>query len=530
MERPDLPSQAEFLEMEVATPAVNPFIHKINLTAQDQVKIFILSVLLAPFRLVIGLLVFFLFWPISLIRIIGLRQEQLSAPITGWRRTVPHYLVYFWSRIFFFILGFFRIRVKGQKASVSEAPFLVVAPHSSFFDAACMLPCDLPTVLSRAENLNIPVIGALLRFNQSILVHRHDAESRRKTVMEMKRRVLENGRWPQVLVFPEGTCGNKSALLRFKPGAFIAGAPVQPVLIRYHTKPDVTSWTWKGPGMFKVLWLTLSQLYTDVEVEFLPVYVPNQAEKDNPTVYANNVQKYMARALGVPATTYEFEGSQPVNVTGHLKLPLEPVIWNVHKLLKKEGFNPKPVEDYRDICEKEGWKVGLKKMASLLSMPVTSGLECMFQHYDQDKDGIIDFREVVLGLAVRDGKLTTEELLDLAFKLFDAEGHGRMTEDVFAAVLRSLLGLTSIDVSRLLREVCEDGLVEVSQDDFRKFALSHPDYRKLFITYMRPPGGQSTERVRRQNGCVQDGQRHEAFSSKNHYINGVAPSSNHTRE
>lgn len=113
---------------------------------------------------------------------------------------------------------------------------------------------------------------ALLRFNQAILVSRHDPASRRRVVEEVRRRATSRGRWPQVgrdisklclmcrmvalsfplhsvlwvflffvfvlfftqvLFFPEGTCSNKKALLKFKPGAFIAGVPVQPVLIRY---------------------------------------------------------------------------------------------------------------------------------------------------------------------------------------------------------------------------------------------------------------------------------------------------------
>lgn len=95
---------------------------------------------------------------------------------------------------------------------------------------------------------------ALLRFNQAILVSRHDPASRRRVVEEVRRRATSGGKWPQVgkglptspadailssastlltscclfgvffffasqvLFFPEGTCSNKKALLKFKPG------------------------------------------------------------------------------------------------------------------------------------------------------------------------------------------------------------------------------------------------------------------------------------------------------------------------
>ena len=47
-------------------------------------------------------------------------------------------------------------------------------------------------------------------------------ESKRRCVQSIKQRSTEPG-WPPLLVFPEGTCTNGSALVNFKPGAFSAG-------------------------------------------------------------------------------------------------------------------------------------------------------------------------------------------------------------------------------------------------------------------------------------------------------------------
>ena len=48
-------------------------------------------------------------------------------------------------------------------------------------------------------------------------------------------------------------------------------------------------------------WYLLANPINRVEVEFLPVYTPNAEEVSKPEVYAQNVQKLMADALGVPA-------------------------------------------------------------------------------------------------------------------------------------------------------------------------------------------------------------------------------------
>ena len=45
----------------------------------------------------------------------------------------------------------------------------------------------------------------------------------------------------------------------------------------------------------KLLWLTLTQPYSYCEIEFLPVYNPNEEEKRDPKLFANNVRAVMAK-------------------------------------------------------------------------------------------------------------------------------------------------------------------------------------------------------------------------------------------
>lgn len=59
----------------------------------------------------------------------------------------------------FFFMGFLWIKVKGRQATQKEAPVLAVAPHSGFLDMLVLSLAGLPTVVSRSENANLPVIG-----------------------------------------------------------------------------------------------------------------------------------------------------------------------------------------------------------------------------------------------------------------------------------------------------------------------------------------------------------------------------------
>ncbi|TRY65513.1 hypothetical protein DNTS_021735 [Danionella cerebrum] len=273
----------------------HPFTHEVHLTTCQWIKSLILGLFLFPVRIALATLFFLLMWPIARLRLAGLAAAARSEPIQGWRRWLFQQPMILLSRGVFLSLGFLWVRVRGRQAGVREAPVLAVAPHSSFLDMLVLSVSGLPVVVSREENTRLPVIGALLEFNQSVLVSRKDPESRRKCVSQICERVSSEGRWPQMLMFPEGTTTSGRSLIKFKPGAFLAGVPVQPVLLHYPNNPDTVRWTWKGISWLGTLWYTAAQIYSNVTVEFLPVYNPSEEEKQNPEFYAENVQKLMAR-------------------------------------------------------------------------------------------------------------------------------------------------------------------------------------------------------------------------------------------
>lgn len=61
-------------------------------------------------------------------------------------------------------------------------------------------------------------ISGLIQFSQPVLVRREDPDSRINTIKEIQKRSTSGGKWPQIFIFPEGTCTNRSCLIRFKLG------------------------------------------------------------------------------------------------------------------------------------------------------------------------------------------------------------------------------------------------------------------------------------------------------------------------
>uniref|UniRef100_A0A8C9BYK7 Lysophosphatidylcholine acyltransferase 4 n=1 Tax=Phocoena sinus TaxID=42100 RepID=A0A8C9BYK7_PHOSS len=471
----------------------NPFVHELHLSRLQRVKFCLLGALLAPIRVLLAFIVLFLLWPFAWLQVAGLTEEQLQEPITGWRKTVCHNGVLGLSRLLFFLLGFLRIRVRGQRASRLQAPVLVAAPHSTFFDPIVLLPCDLPKVVSRAENLSVPVIGALLRFNQAILVSRHDPASRRRVVEEVRRRATSGGKWPQVgkRVFrlPRLLCAPEEASFSSRPlppTAFclIAGVPVQPVLIRYPNSLFSLR--------LKVLWLTASQPCSIVDVEFLPVYRPSREESRDPTLYANNVQRVMAQALGIPATECEFVGKLAGDCGWPLKVALEPQLWELGRVLRKAGLSPGCVDTEAEPGRSR--MISQEEFARQLQLSDPQMVAGAFSYFQQDARGLVDFRDVALALAALDGGRSLEELTRLAFELFaeekekQAEGPGRLLyKDGFSTILHLLLGSPHPAARTLHAELCQAGARQgLSLCEFQDFSVHHPLHGKLFGTYLRP--------------------------------------------
>lgn len=72
----------------------------------------------------------------------------------------------------------------------------------------------------------------------------------------------------------------------------------------------------------------------------------------------------------------------------------------------------------------------------------------------------------------------------MAFKLFDMDNDGRITLEEFSSLLRSALGVSDLNVSKLFKEINADNSGYISYAEFQTFAMRHPEYAKLFTTYM----------------------------------------------
>ena len=148
-------------------------------------------------------------------------------------------------------------------------------------------------------------------------LYRRSQDSRQQASHEITERALSPLSWPQVFVFAEGTTTNATGLARFGTGGFRPGVPVQPVTVRYSNR-EAAVWTREqSHRLLHSLLLIFASPFNKVTLEFLPVYKPSEEEKQDPILFANNVQRVMAESLQIPAT--DFQRPEFINVNNSKK-------------------------------------------------------------------------------------------------------------------------------------------------------------------------------------------------------------------
>ncbi|XP_026463128.1 lysophosphatidylcholine acyltransferase [Ctenocephalides felis] len=471
---------------------VNPFVHKLELENYfDKIRTAVFTVMLMPFRIIVISILLILLWMLACIGLYGVTQEDLRrAPLKGWRRKLKPYLCLI-GRLSY-LAGGMAITVKGKRASRKEAPILVVAPHSSFLDSVIVYVTNMASIVVRLESNDDFYVGKLINYTQPVYVRRDDPQSRHTTIKEIIDRASSPLDWPQLLVFPEGTCTNRSCLITFKPGAFTPGVPVQPVCIRYPNDPDTVTWTWDGPGALKIIWMTLTQVHSRCEIEFLPVYYPNESEKNDPKLYAANVRQYMADALEVPVSDYTYADCKFMKRAKKFNLPRQGCIVEFDKLRKELGLHKMNTEEDLILSANLSTKITLSQLANLLHVSITPSLSKIFTIFDPFNTGRIDLRDYLLcALFSMKPCIGPLEYLKKAFRMFDGSKIGRMCVHDFCDAAEKTLAWTRIEAEEVFKQMDVNDRQFVTFEQFLEFAATRQDLKFLhkvkFNGQKRPP-------------------------------------------
>jgi 1-acyl-sn-glycerol-3-phosphate acyltransferase len=131
-----------------------------------------------------------------------------------------------------------------------DKPAIYVGNHRSYYDPG-VVAIDLMkvVVVARAEIKDWPLIGYAVDFTGIIFVQRSNQDSRKAT-REAMAKAIQDGY--SVLIYPEGTTGDRPTTLAFNPGTFATavklGVPIIPIAIEYKYPQD--AWVRKDESFF----------------------------------------------------------------------------------------------------------------------------------------------------------------------------------------------------------------------------------------------------------------------------------------
>lgn len=417
----------------------------------------------------------------SLAHIVGPRDDQppsLFQRLAIWNIRLS-------CRALLFLLGFHWIKTKGTPARGAHAP-IIVSNHIHLWEVLYLFSTYGPSAVSRKENAAIPGFGRLLRLTRGLLVDRASPTSRTDTLNAIRNRgntIMKDERWPQVLIFPEGTTTNGKAVCTFKVGAFAAGLPVQPVAVRYRWRFFDPCWSVDGPGMLGSILRMFAQFNNTMEVTFLPVYTPSEEERANPKLYARNVRDLIARELGLPGSNHSAEDALLQVQAIRARIPLDRFntdMKTMHDLLHLD------FEGARELLARFGaahsyGSVNFEAFCKFLKLPPSDEVQALFDAFDPNMTGIIDLRGLVVGLGALNAKGTDpQDTIHRAWRAFDAKGNGYLAiEDMIPLMQTIFPSMLKEDIEAIFRSADTNSDGQLSLSEFDTFLSKHPEYVAL---------------------------------------------------
>lgn len=242
-------------------------------------------------------------------------KNPLLMPLPTWRKLLLRTMFPIARSILFISLGVYKIRSDKRPFSdevphmrnTSDKAYVIVANHLGYIDILVLLCKFQGSFVAKGELESTPCIGRLARALQCMFVRKGQSLTsqliaRIESTYACHRKRATCPGCPacmsKLVIFPEGTTTNGTAMVPFRTGVFNAGLPVKIVCIRFPCHHFNLSW--ETIRFREHLFRTMTQVTNYVHISELPVYQPSEQEMTDARLYSSNVQAEMAKVLEQP--------------------------------------------------------------------------------------------------------------------------------------------------------------------------------------------------------------------------------------
>jgi len=274
-------------------------------------------------------------------------------------------------------------------------------------------------------------------------------------------------------------------LISFKTGAFSPGLPVQPMVIKYPHKYVNPCWCDQG-GPLVVLLQLMTQFVNYMEVEYLPVAVPTEKELQNPREFADRVRSQMAKALGIVCTDHSFLDIKLALAAQKLKQPQGSSMVEYARVEKLFRLDIVTAQEYlakfSAMDATHSGIVTLNQFLLALDLPRTQSTEEVFNLFDKDGTGHINFREFLAGLAFVSTHTSFSKTIESAFKACDVNADGTLSREEVERSLRAMFPeLPDRTILHLFDQLDIDHDGTISWEEFSSFLQQKPEYLAVIM-------------------------------------------------
>jgi Ca2+-binding EF-hand superfamily protein len=201
----------------------------------------------------------------------------------------------------------------------------------------------------------------------------------------------------------------------------------------------------------------------------------------------------MSKRLNLPLTKHGFEDMILLEKAErfHIGFQSMPDYGTLHNLL---GLDLKSSQDllkkFSEIDKDQNGKLEIDEFSEALHLdPKSQLVHDLFDIFDSDHCGHIDFREFVAGLVLLNEKGTLEQRLKIAFEVIDENSKHSVDYFEFSKILlKTVPRLSQSEIDSMFSEMsCEDGNSKrIHLDDFVKYFKSHENQALLHDLLLSP--------------------------------------------
>lgn len=174
---------------------------------------------------------------------------------------------------------------------------ICVCNHTSPLDVL-MLMCDVHYSLTgqRHDGILGVIQRVLARASPHMWFERRAMCERESLGLVLRLHATGDG-WPPVLLFPEGTCINNTAVMRFKKGSFSICNVVYPVAMRYDRRFGDAFWDSTRCSMLRYILMVISSWVMICDIWYMPALrrLPGESSID----FADRVKSAIAAQAGL---------------------------------------------------------------------------------------------------------------------------------------------------------------------------------------------------------------------------------------